>query len=383
MKSLSDILDGHRVIICVGSGGVGKTTMAAVLALEGARRGRSAVVVTIDPARRLANALGLQRLSDTPTEIPPELWSESSNPAGCLSALMLDAKSTFDRLVTSTAESPEQARHILDNTFYHNVLSALGGTQEYMAAEKLFELNSRDDYDLIVVDTPPTRHALDFLDAPRRLLRLLDNRVFRLLMMPTVTYLRVAGIAVQTFLRTVSRVVGTEVIRDVVAFLRAFEGMEEGFRSRAASVDALLADTDTAFVLITSPRHDTLDEAVFFASALTQHGQSVAALVVNRVHPEFGNSDPSAMRQRALDLRNNEPGDPQADSSERARLAFLYDNLADFRNVVLSERSTLSDLASSIGAGALSYVTHLTHDVHDFDTLTEVSDHLFDRVGKA
>ncbi len=267
------MVDDRRVVICCGTGGVGKTTTAAVLALEGARRGRNACVVTIDPARRLADALGLAHLSNDPTEIDRALWTDVGTtgadvvPGGRLSALMLDTKSTFDLLVTRNASSPEQAQRILDNAFYRNVSGALGGTQEYMAMEKLHELHDEGGFDLIVVDTPPTRHALDFLDAPKRLTRLLDNRVFRLLMMPTRAYLRVASVAVQTFLRTVARVVGSEVIEDVVAFFRAFEGMEEGFRERAQVVGELLTDPATAFVLVTSPRRDAMQEATFFAAA--------------------------------------------------------------------------------------------------------------------
>jgi len=220
---IEELIDERRVVICCGTGGVGKTTTAAVLALESARRGRNACVVTIDPARRLADALGIEHLTNDPTEIDRNLWAdvgtngEVAVPGGRLSAMMLDTKSTFDLLVARNAASPEQAKRILDNTFYRNVSGALGGTQEYMAMEKLHQLHDEGDFDLIVVDTPPTRHALDFLDAPKRLTRLLDNRVFRLLMMPTRAYLRVASVAVQTFLRTVARVVGSEVIEDVVA----------------------------------------------------------------------------------------------------------------------------------------------------------------------
>ena len=233
--SISEIVTTSRVVVCCGSGGVGKTTTAAVIALEGARQGRNACVVTIDPAKRLANALGLEQLSDTPSEIDRSRWSTPGAVAGGrLSALMLDTKSTFDRLVVRNAGDPEQADRILHNTFYRNVSGALGGTQEYMAMEKLHELHDEGGFDLIVVDTPPTRHALDFLDAPRRLMRLLDNRIFRLLMVPTRAYLKVASAAVRTFLRTIAKVVGSEVIEDVVAFFRAFEGMEDGFRERAA-----------------------------------------------------------------------------------------------------------------------------------------------------
>src|SRR3954451_17712814 len=205
--TLGPLTRTRRVIVCCGSGGVGKTTTAAVLALEGARQGRRAVVVTIDPAKRLADALGLESLADTPTRIegdwPGELW-----------ALMLDTKSTFDSLVFKYAPSKSQAEAILRNRFYRNISTALSGTQEYMAMEKLYELHEEGGFELVVVDTPPTRNALDFIDAPRRLTRFLDNRLFRLLMMPTRAYLRAVSVATQAFLRTISKVVGTDVVKD-------------------------------------------------------------------------------------------------------------------------------------------------------------------------
>jgi anion-transporting ArsA/GET3 family ATPase len=387
---IDELVDDRRVVICCGTGGVGKTTTAAVLALEGARRGRNACVVTIDPARRLADALGIAHLTNDPTEIDRKLWAEIDGRAtdpgddeavvagGRLSAMMLDTKSTFDLLVSRNASSPEQAQRILDNTFYRNVSGALGGTQEYMAMEKLHELHDEGNFDLIVVDTPPTRHALDFLDAPKRLTRLLDNRVFRLLMMPTRAYLRVASVAVQTFLRTVARVVGSEVIEDVVAFFRAFEGMEEGFRTRAQVVGDLLTDPSTAFVLVTSPRRDAMQEATFFGDRLAEAGQSVQALIVNRVHPAFGDETPAGLRAAADALRSA-PADVPKD--EAARLSALYDNLADFREIATLEREHMEALRDRIGGEtALAYVPYLAHDVHDFTTLHEVARLLFDTV---
>ena len=190
--SIASLVADHQVLICCGSGGVGKTTIAAVLALEGARQGRQTCVITIDPAKRLADALGLEHLSDTPTDVDRGRWDDddTAKPDGSLSALMLDTKSTFDQLVATYAADADQTQRILANRFYRNVSTALSGTQEYMAMEKLYELHEQGGYDLIVVDTPPTRHALDFIDAPRRLTRLLDNRIFRMLMMPTRAYLR-------------------------------------------------------------------------------------------------------------------------------------------------------------------------------------------------
>jgi anion-transporting ArsA/GET3 family ATPase len=378
-SAIAELAAESRVVICCGSGGVGKTTIAAVLALEGARRGRNTCVVTIDPAKRLADALGLEALSDTPAAIDRDRWDEDGTaaPGGSIAALMLDTKSTFDQLVTGNAETDEQAQRILDNRFYRNVSGALGGTQEYMAMEKLHELHEHGNFDLIVVDTPPTRHALDFLDAPRRLVRLLDNRIFRMLMMPTRAYLKVASVAVQTFLRTVAKVVGSEVIDDVVAFFRAFEGMEAGFRTRALAVEELLAAPDTAFVLVTSPRRDALEEAEFFARQLEQGRQQIDALIVNRVHPMFGDEAPAGLRAAANELRKV-AADRAGNAEASAQLAARYENLADFREVAEIEREHLVGVHERVGSASITYVPYLSRDVYDFAALREIGDLLFD-----
>ncbi|MDQ3106942.1 MAG: AAA family ATPase [Actinomycetota bacterium] len=347
MSALDDLVRQRSIIVCCGSGGVGKTTTAAALALEAARQGRRACVVTIDPAKRLADALGLESLSNVPGRIPGD-WP------GCLDALMLDTKSTFDSLVTTYAATPEQAEAILANRLYRNMAGALSGTQEYMAMEKLHELAAGGAYDLIVIDTPPTRNALDFLDAPRRLTRFLDNRIFKLLMLPTRAYLKAVSFATQAFLRTISKVVGGEVVADAVAFFQAFEGMEEGFRNRAAEVLAMLKDSGTAFVLVTSPRRDAVEEAAFFADKLGESEIAVDGLVVNRVHPSFGTAPvPSA-----------ELGD-------------LAINLADFRRIAEREEHHVAALASRIAPAPVGRVPFLVDDVHDLDGLAVVGTHLF------
>ena len=245
--------------------------------------------------------------------------------------------------------------------------------------EKLYELHDEGGHDLIVVDTPPTRHALDFLDAPERLTRLLDNRIFRFLMVPARTGLRVAGVAVQAFFRAVGKIVGSETIEDVVAFFRAFEGMEQGFRDRASMVTELLAAGETGFVLVTSPRRDSVEEAEFFAERLRASGLGVAGLVVNRVHPQFDTATSiDALRTRALELTAETETD-EADGDARAakrRLAAQYANLADYAELGQRERTQLDRAADRIGASAVAFVPSFAHDVVDFDALDAVAAHL-------
>ncbi|MGI8792353.1 MAG: ArsA family ATPase [Acidimicrobiales bacterium] len=343
---LGDIVRHQEIVVCAGSGGVGKTTTAAALALQGARAGRRACVVTIDPAKRLADALGLDELTNVPGQVagewPGELW-----------ALMLDTKSTFDALVAQYAASPDQAESILRNPLYRNLAGALSGTQEYMAMEKLYELHASGNFDLIVIDTPPTRNALDFIDAPRRLTRFLDNRIFRLLVMPTKAYLRAVGFATQALMRTISKVVGSEVVEDAVAFFQAFEGMEEGFRDRAQAVLELLKAETTAFVLVTSPRGDAVAEAEYFADRLAEADITVDGLVVNRLHPRFG------------------------DVVVPDGLGDFGQNLADFRAIAAREEQNFQALADRLDRAPVARVPFLADDVHDLSGLEVVGGHLF------
>jgi len=375
---LADLVAKRHIVVCCGSGGVGKTTTAAVFALAGACRGRNAVVVTIDPAKRLANALGLDALSDNAREIDRELWDpEGRAPAGGrLSALMLDTKSTFDHLVLKYAGDPAQGARILENRFYRNISSVLSGTQEYMAMEKLHELHEEGGYDLIVVDTPPTRNALDFLDAPARLTRLLDNRLFRLVMAPTRASFRVANIALQAFFRSVSKVIGMEVVEDLVLFFQAFEGMEEGFRQRAQRVLELLGEPGTAFVLVTSPGRDSVSEAGYFARRLREAGLSVDGLVVNRIHPEFGTEIPEGLRARSATLAEAAHGASASNGEAAGRLQALYANLADFLELAKRERRHLTGLEQQVGPVPVARVPLLPMEVCDISSLTEVGRYL-------
>jgi anion-transporting ArsA/GET3 family ATPase len=349
--TLPGLVTERSVVVCCGSGGVGKTTVSATFALAAARAGRRSCVVTVDPARRLADALGVQSLPNTPSEVQGD-WP------GHLYALMLDSKGTFDDLVQRYARTPEQAEAILANRLYQNLAGALSGTQEYMAMEKLYELVHSEEFDIVVVDTPPTRNALDLLDAPRRLTRFLENRLFRALLVPTRMSLKAVGVATQALLRTISKVAGAEIVQDAVGFFQAFEGMEDGFRSRASAVHELLADPATAYVLVTSARPDAVTEAGFFAEKLSERDVAVAALVVNRIAPSFGGAD-TAPRDHA----------PALESLE-ANLAAL-DALAD------REEHAFSGLAAQVAPAPVGRIPLFGQDVHELLGLQRAADQLF------
>src|SRR6478735_8922967 len=232
--SLEPAVAAASVVVCCGSGGVGKTTVAAAIAVEAARRGRRVVVVTIDPARRLADALGLpEGLAATPQRIALDGAPAAT---GELWAMMLDTAAAFDDVVRRYATSAEQAERIVANPFFQNIAGSLSGTQEYMASETLYLLHHDDRFDLVVVDTPPTRHALDFLEAPGVLARFLDHRLFKMMMLPAKRGMGIVNAATQPIMRAIGRVVGSDVLADAVAFFQAFGGMEGGFRRRAEEV---------------------------------------------------------------------------------------------------------------------------------------------------
>ena len=277
-----------RIVVCTGAGGVGKTTTAAALALRAAERGRRAVVLTIDPARRLAQAMGLSELDNVPRPVP----AVDGSAGGSLDAMMLDMKRTFDELVESAA-SPEKAAQIRANPFYEAMSSSFSGTQEYMAMEKLSQLRQQvargeQPWDLIVVDTPPSRSALDFLDAPQRLSSFLDGRFIRILMAPAKAggraYLKVVGAAVGGVAGVLTRLLGAQLLHDVQTFVAALDTIFGGFRQRAEATYSMLQAAGTSFVVIAAPDPDALREASYFAKRLGQDGMPLTGLVLNRVH---------------------------------------------------------------------------------------------------
>jgi anion-transporting ArsA/GET3 family ATPase len=311
MTRLHELLQGRKVVACVGSGGVGKTTSAAALALRFAVEGKRALVLTIDPARRLANSLGLQTLGNRETRIDLAPLAERGTAArGELHAMMLDLKLTWDELVRRDAPSPQRARDILDNKLYQTLSTAMAGSLEYMAMEKVAELASSGRYDVVVLDTPPTANALDFLHAPDRILDVLDNDAMRILLGPMLKAGRVGlklfALPSSLILKTLSRFTGADFLRDLATFMIAFDGMFDGFKVRAGQVKRLLAGHDSAFVLVTSPSPLTIDEALFFHRALEHDGIATAAVVVNRVQRDprrFGGPESAGRAARGAARR--------------------------------------------------------------------------------
>jgi len=350
--SFASVLDDSKVVVCCGSGGVGKTTTAAALAIAATRRGRRVVLITIDPAKRLADALGVGSLSNDPARVPldgdAQLW-----------AMMLDARATFDAVIRAQSRNETQAERILNNPFYVNIASRLSGSQEYMAAEKLYELANDDRFDLVVVDTPPTREALDFLEAPQKLMNFLDHRVYRWLMTPARGGLKVLNIAAQPILRTIGRVIGADVLADAIDFFQAFEGIEPGFVRRAGAVQSLLKSDECRYVVVSSARRDTVDEAVYFVDRLSERSVDVAGLVLNRLQPSFG--DGTAKSALAAARAARKAGDDN--------IAVLQENLAHVRLVAEAERVVIEPLLTRTTGAAVARIHQRAGDVHDLDTI--------------
>jgi anion-transporting ArsA/GET3 family ATPase len=360
-----------EIIVCCGSGGVGKTTTSAALALRAAERGRKVVVLTIDPARRLAQSMGIEQLDNTPRPVP----GVGAEAGGSLDAMMLDMKRTFDEVVESQA-SPEKARQILENPFYVALSSSFAGTQEYMAMEKLGQLHRQaledGSHDLIVVDTPPSRSALDFLDAPERLSSFLDGRFIRLLLAPArgPARLMTAGFSVVT--NALTKVLGAQVLRDMQTFVAAFDTLFGGFRQRADQTFALLQADGTAFVVVAAPEPDALREAAYFVDRLTDDEMPLAGLVVNRVSPA-ARTDLSAEAAitAAERLRSGDS------SSLTAGLLQLH---ADRVRIVEREQHLCERFAASHPQVPTAFVPALAEDVHDLDGLRTIGEGLADQV---
>jgi anion-transporting ArsA/GET3 family ATPase len=365
-----------RILVCCGSGGVGKTTTAAAIGLRAAERGRHVVVLTVDPARRLAQSMGLSSLDNTPRLVPGiGTLEDTSGPqrddddaqSGSLHAMMLDMKRTFDEIVEAHAD-PDRAAQILANPFYQSLSSSFAGTQEYMAMEKLGQLRRAQEWDLIVVDTPPSRSALDFLDAPQRLGRFLDGKLLRLLTAPAKiggrAYLRVlnAGFGVVTGVLT--KILGAQVLRDVQTFVTALDTMFGGFRERADYTYQLLRAPGTAFLVVAAPEPDALREASYFVERLAQERMPLAGLLLNRVQRSPAAQLSAARSQAAAETLQAAGSHPLAVTALRLH--------ADRMQQVSAQRRLAKHFTAAHPIVPVAEIPAQPQDVHDLDGLRAI-----------
>lgn len=359
-----ETLAQRRMVVCCGAGGVGKTTLSASIGLELARRGSRVAVVTIDPARRLATALGMRTLSDTPQRVPTP-----DGVAGELWALQLDAKATFDRLVSRHAPDDAARDRILDNRIYQHLSGAVAGSQEYMAVERLHELLDEGRFERIVLDTPPAQNALDFLDAPQRITRFIEGKALRLLVRPgghgAGVGWRVLHLGSGTVLSLLERITGAQLLRDVSEFLAGFDGMYQGFADRAQAVRGLLCSPDSAFVVITAPGEGPLTQALALGRRLTEDGLPIAGAVLNRYHPLPRGGAPGA---RPLLEPLVRAGAPQA-ANLAARMART---VAEMQVTALRDLDAREALRSALPSAPLVCVPALEREPADLAGLAQV-----------
>ncbi|GAA4239378.1 ArsA family ATPase [Actinomadura meridiana] len=373
------LLDDPRtkIIVCCGSGGVGKTTTAAALGVRAAERGRDVVVLTVDPARRLAQSMGLSELDNNPRKI-------EINGDGELHAMMLDMKRTFDEIVEAHAD-PDRAKQILANPFYQSLSSSLSGTQEYMAMEKLGQLHRSGAWDLIVVDTPPSRNALDFLDAPERMGRFLDGRFMKLLAAPAKTGgrfgVKVISAGFGVFTGVLNKVIGVQLLRDVQTFVAAFDTMFGGFRERAEKTFKLLQTPGTAFLVVAAPEPDALREASYFVERLAAERMPLAGLVVNRVHEPAadtlsGGGTTTSRNDLLSAARAQAAAETLEERGEHTLTAALFRLHTDRMQLAAREERLRDHFASTHPSVPVTAVPAQAEDVHDLDGLRQVGEDL-------
>ncbi|HEV7422598.1 MAG TPA: ArsA family ATPase [Mycobacterium sp.] len=355
----------NRVVVCCGAGGVGKTTTAAAMALRAAEYGRTVVVLTIDPAKRLAQALGVKDLGNTPQRVPlaPEVTGE-------LHAMMLDMRRTFDEMVVQYSGA-DRADAILENQFYQTVATSLAGTQEYMAMEKLGQLLAEDKWDLVVVDTPPSRNALDFLDAPKRLGSFMDSRLWRLLLAPGRGIGRLVTGAVGLAMKALSTVLGSQMLSDAAGFVQSLDATFGGFREKADRTYELLKRRGTQFVVVSAAEPDALREASFFVDRLSQERMPLAGLIFNRTHPMLCDLNAEKANEAAEQLEAS-GGDAGPDALTAAILRIHADRAMTAKREV----RLLSRFTGANPAVAVVGVPSLPFDVSDLEALRAIADQI-------
>jgi anion-transporting ArsA/GET3 family ATPase len=368
-KSLDilSLVDSKRVLLCCGSGGVGKTTTAAALAFLAASRGRSALVLTIDPAKRLAQALGLDQLSHEPQHIDCSALAADSG--GSLHGMMLDTKRTFDHLVEKYAPDAEVRQRIFDNRYYQHISSSLAGSREFMAMERVYEIAIENQYDLVVVDTPPSQHALDFIDAPKRMFDLFEGRFVALLLKP---YQLIGKRSFEFFrrgsekpLKFLEKLTGYQFLNELSEFFLAFTDMFEGFKQRSERVRELLLQDDSSFLLVCAPEPASLDQAERFFQRLRGEDLPVGGMIVNRVHQSSGPDQLSSAAQKAvLQLAAFSGDDTEPTLAERLLLTYRQQHALAQADRYAIEHTRVA--AQGIG---IHKVPHFEHDLHSLEDI--------------
>jgi len=367
--SVAERLEGKRVCIVAGSGGVGKTTTAAALALGLAAAGQRVAVITIDPAKRLANALGMEELGNEPRLVDPAVFAaEGLEVKGELWAMMLDAKATFDELIERLAPDAKTRDEILANRIYHELSGAVAGSQEFTAIARLYDLHREGGFDVLVLDTPPSRNALDFLDAPDRLTAFFQGRALKLFLAPTGIAAKVLGRGTGVVFAVMKRVTGVDLLSDLSVFFRSLGGVVDGFAERAAGVKALLADPATTFIIVTSPQKEPVEEAIFFRGKLREAGMPLGGLVVNRVEPGVGEPEP---------LHPSAVAEELAPVLGEALAAKVARTVADAQVLAARDVAAIARLRSELDEREPILVPLMDTDVHDIAGLVAVQRHLF------
>ena len=368
--TLAEVLEDKQVVICAGSGGVGKTTTSAAIAAGLAARGLKVCVLTIDPAKRLADSLGLEELGNDARRVDPKLFeAQGVELKGELWAMQLDPKATFDELIARQAPDEESRDRVLNNPIYQQISGALAGSQEYMAMEKLFELHTEGEYDVLVLDTPPSRNALDFLEAPRRLTQFIEGKSLKVFMKPTGFAAKMAGRGANVALSVMKRILGFDLIADLAEFFNAFSGMVDGFQARAKRVNKLLASPTTCFLVVCGPQGEPINEAVYFHRKLVEAKLPFGGVIVNKVH------------YPAEELCEGKVEDLPANLAEKLGDEGLTErvaaNFADYQALADRDARNIEHLAREMRATGVIRVPYLDEDVHDLAGLAQINRYLF------
>jgi anion-transporting ArsA/GET3 family ATPase len=380
--NVGELLAGKEICICAGSGGVGKTTTSAAVAMEMAARGKKVAVLTIDPAKRLANSLGLAELGNEERLVEPRRFEEHEiEMKGELWAMMLDAKRTFDELIEHHAPDEETRDRILSNRIYQEVSNAMSGSQEYMAMEKLYELYQEARYDLLVLDTPPTRHALDFINAPERMTRFIEGKSLQFFLKPGRLGIRALGRSSGILFSILKRLTGIDLLQDLSEFFLSFGDMARGFSDRAKRVNELLSNKKTTFLLVTGPEREPIDEAIYFWQRLTEAKLPFGGVIVNKVHHDYlrwaedsrGLDASTALDRLVGDLERSLDG-----SRDGTRLAAkVYENFQRYRVLAERDRENIARLTQRLREDRIIQVPYLDDDVHDIGGLAEINSYLY------